>query len=612
MYLSEVRITNFRKFGEIDGKPGLILTMNKGLNVLIGENDAGKTAVIDAIKFVLLTQSREYTRLEKDDFHGDSNELNIECIFKGFTINQAKDFLEWIAMDINKEYTLRVFLNAKKDIKGKLFIDDIRAGNDNEGQILHSKARDLLRTIYLKPLRDAENELAAKRNSRLSQILYSHPEFSEGDEHKLVVIIKDANQKIKEYFDCVDLTTEEKKILKSINLYLSKFSDNKNLLKSNIELAKVGLKTILEKIDLLLTSTKSGLGSLNQLYIAAELLLLQIEKTEGINLALIEEIEAHLHPQAQIRVINYLQELCEDNKSSMQILLTTHSVTLASSIKLENLIIFTEGKAYSLAKGNTKLHDGDYRFLERFLDSTKANMFFAKAVIIVEGDAENLILPTLAEMLGQSFAKNGVSVVNVGGTALLRYSGIFLRNELPHMTLPVAIITDCDEKVSQIENDSVVLIPDRHAVTTRLEKRLKYTDENVKAFVSQEWTLEFDIACSCLKKEFYAAVLMARDYINQDKVLTAQGKIKKIKDVSEYLTDASKKLDDWKIFDSFKIASFIVKDVVLKKNLSKAVVAQCFSEILYKNSYTIEEISLIRNDIYLQYLIDAIDYVTGD
>lgn len=505
MFLSEVRIANFRKFGQgINGEPGLVLKLNKGLNVFIGENDAGKTTVIDAIKFVLLTQSREYSRLEKEDFHGTSNELKIECIFKGFTINQAKDFLEWIAIDIDKEYTLRVFLSAKRDVRGKVLIDDIRAGNDSEGQILHSKARDLLRTIYLKPLRDAENELAARRNSRLSQILHAHPEFSVGDEHRLVEIIKDANQKIKEYFDYDEMTSDEKKILKSINTYLLKFSDNKNLLKSNIELAAVNLKMILEKIDLLLVNTKSGLGSLNQLYIAAELLLLQIEKTEGINLALIEEIEAHLHPQAQIRVIDYLQELTEDSKSPMQILLTTHSVTLASSIKLNNLIIFAEGQAYSLARGNTKLHSGDYRFLERFLDSTKANLFFAKGIIIVEGDAENLLLPTFADKLGKSFAKNGVSIVNVGSTAMIRYSKIFVRESEPKLLLPVAIITDCDEKVSKIdkESDTIILLSNRKPELTRNDKELKYSDGNVRTFVSQEWTLEFDVACSCLKKNY--------------------------------------------------------------------------------------------------------------
>ncbi|OBR66497.1 hypothetical protein A7K91_03365 [Paenibacillus oryzae] len=614
MYLSEVRITNFRKFGQgTNGEPGLVLVLNKGLNVLIGENDAGKSTVIDAIKFVLLTQSREYSRLEKEDFNYDSNELKIECIFKGFTVNQAKDFLEWITIDSDKKYSLRVFLTAKKDIKGKILIDDVHAGSDSEGQILYSKARDLLRTIYLKPLRDAENELAAKRNSRLSQILYSHPEFSLGEDHRLVEIISEANEKIKNYFDYDELTSDERKILKSINMYLSRFSDNKNSLRSNIEIAAVNLKMILEKIDLLLVSTKSGLGSLNQLYIAAELLLLQIEKTEGINLALIEEIEAHLHPQAQIRVIDYLQELSEGSTSPMQILLTTHSVTLASVIKLNNLILFTEGKAFSLAEGSTKLHKGDHKFLERFLDSTKANLFFAKGVIIVEGDAENLLLPTFADKLGKSFAKNGVSVVNVGSTALLRYSKIFARQLEPMMQLPIAIVTDCDDPVSKIDTDSgnIILIPDRKPQVTIFDKKLKYSDGNIKTYVSHEWTLEFDIACSCLKKELLASILMAKDYINQDKALTDGRTVKGHKEISEYLTEAGTQISGWSTYDSFTLASNIVKNVVLKKNISKAVVAQCFSEILNERSFTAEELEIIRSDIYLKYLVDAIDYVTG-
>ncbi|MMZ59614.1 hypothetical protein D1872_216640 [compost metagenome] len=342
-------------------------------------------------------------------------------------------------------------------------------------------------------------------------------------------------------------------------------------------------------------------------------MLLQIEKTEGINLALIEEIEAHLHPQAQIRVIDYLQELTEDSKSPMQILLTTHSVTLASSIKLNNLIIFAEGQAYSLARGNTKLHSGDYRFLERFLDSTKANLFFAKGIIIVEGDAENLLLPTFADKLGKSFAKNGVSIVNVGSTAMIRYSKIFVRESEPKLLLPVAIITDCDEKVSKIdkESDTIILLSNRKPELTRNDKELKYSDGNVRTFVSQEWTLEFDVACSCLKKELFAAILMAIDYIAEDKALAEKRKAKKVKDISEYLTDAEEKISEWDVKEPFMLASNIVRDVVLKKNVSKAAVAQCFSEILKERSFTTEEIQVIRSDIYLKYLVDAIDYVTG-
>ena len=69
MFLSELKIWNFRKYVSGDGStPGLHLKFNKGLNLLVGENDSGKTAIVDAIKFVLQTQSYDYQRLEEEDF----------------------------------------------------------------------------------------------------------------------------------------------------------------------------------------------------------------------------------------------------------------------------------------------------------------------------------------------------------------------------------------------------------------------------------------------------------------------------------------------------------------------------------------------------------------
>ena len=65
MYLSQVRIWNFRKYGECEeDREGLNVNLKKGLNLIVGENDSGKTAIIDAIKIVLGTQSFDNIRLE--------------------------------------------------------------------------------------------------------------------------------------------------------------------------------------------------------------------------------------------------------------------------------------------------------------------------------------------------------------------------------------------------------------------------------------------------------------------------------------------------------------------------------------------------------------------
>src|SRR5208337_5272090 len=105
----------------------------------------------------------------------------------------------------------------------------------------------------------------------------------------------------------------------------------------------------------------------------------------------------------------------------------THSPHLAASAQLNSMILIVRQKPYPLAQTETKLEKDDYAFLRRFLDATKANLFFARGVIIVEGDAENILLPAIAAKLGRPFGKYGVSLVNVGHRGLFRYSRILQR-----------------------------------------------------------------------------------------------------------------------------------------------------------------------------------------
>lgn len=172
MFLSELNIWNFRKFGSSqegdEVKPGLSLRFNKGFNLILGENDSGKTAILDAIKFVLMTQSNDFIRLDYEDFHipeSSTNEndrtdrLTIECIFRDLTNEEAQSFLEWLSFEEvpsdGYKYILKLRLEAKRKYRRVYY--DIRAGIDAEGKYINAEARDLLRVTYLKPLRDAEN-----------------------------------------------------------------------------------------------------------------------------------------------------------------------------------------------------------------------------------------------------------------------------------------------------------------------------------------------------------------------------------------------------------------------------------------------------------------------
>ena len=642
--------------------------------MLVGENDSGKTAIVDAIKYVLLTQSYEYYRLEDEDFHipndiiGEderTTELRIECIFRGFTTTEAANFLEWLSFEKEEDgssiYYLRVVLKARRE-NGRIY-RDIRAGHEEQGSLFDEKARDLLRVVYLKPLRDAELELSPRRNSRLSQVLHSHKDFADKENHPLKKAIKEANCLIEDFFICESIvtSTEEVKVdgelitvdgdqsqsitdslpsevheeeaisadtqqepteasktqvLNQINNLLDQFSSKNRTLRSNISISDMSLKAILEKLSLAVDSNKVGLGSNNLLFIATELLLLQKEKYNGLKLSLIEEVEAHLHPQAQLRLIDFLQAEIEKNDENIQLLLTTHSPNLASKIKLENLIVCKNGKVFNMGPEYTKLEKGDYLFLERFLDVTKANLFFAEGVILVEGDAENILIPTIAEIIDLPLSRYGVSVVNVGSTAFLRYSRIFLRN-LPevNMDTPVSIITDIDVKPDEYYNEEELPETDySERIRNAIDKKEKYFNEPpVKSFIAPFWTLEYVLALSNLKRDFYRAVLYAQKIENSNSIgLTHEKEV----EVNEEVDRMMKEWDD-QGWNNEEIAFEIYYNIMLRKSnknskpTSKAIVAQSFAKILSEcPKEQIKEL-LINDTTHVKYIVDAIMYATS-
>jgi len=618
MFLSELKIWNFRKYGSGEGgAPGLLLKLNKGLNLLVGENDSGKTAIIDAIKYVLQTQSYDYQRFEEKDFFlqpevqpTDTNRaksLKIECIFRGFDAenNEAANFIEWLGIekdDGNDRYYLKVTMNAER--KDRKITYDIKAGPDDEGIQLDGVARDFLRVTYLKPLRDAESELIPGRRSRLAQILKSHEAFSSvpESEHTITKIAESGNKQIEGYFGGKDENNNDisdqsgKKLLSDINKYLKEFFTEKEINKiAKFNISGQSLSGILEKLILDLAEENSGLGSYNRLYIATELLLLKRTNYYGLKLSLIEEVEAHLHPQAQLRLIEYLQSDLAGG-SGVQLIMTTHSPNLASKVKLDNLIICKGDKAFPMGSDFTELEKGDYLFLERFLDVTKANLFFAQGVILVEGDAENILIPVIADILGKPLTKHGVSVVNVQSTAFLRYSRIFKRKAGEVIGVKVAVVTDND-----IKPDS--RLSAQEIADKRTEKEAKYNGQEIKTFISPDWTLEYDISLGSLRKEFYTAVLRAEKIQNSDTYGLTLAKITKVNQKVE--TDFTTWTSEHKTEQ--EIAEAIYKDYMLDKKISKAVVAQCFAALL-KECEGIKE--RIEADEKLKYLVDAIKYVT--
>lgn len=593
MYISQLKLWNFRKYGSQDfsidiTKPHASIDFKPKMNVLIGENDSGKTAIIDAIRIVLKTHAYDWYRIEDDDFYlAKAPSFRIEIIIRGLTNSQASHFIEWLGwedMDGVKIPLLRIVFSAKKTESG-IRTSDICAGMDADGSPMSSDAKEYLKTTYLKPLRDANEEMMAKRGSRLSQILLAHTLFQkkEGEDHEFERILSKANSQIENWFDDENSINGEKshkeQIKNVIDTYLKRFISKDA--SSKLTISSPSIKSILEKLSLdLQNQQKLGLGTMNRLFMAAELLHLNSDNQSGIKTCLIEELEAHLHPQAQMKVIETLQE-----QGDVQFIITTHSPNLASKINISddssiNVILCHGDNIYSLCPGSTKLDKSDYNYLQHFLDVTKSNLFFAKGVILVEGWAEEILIPSIAKTMGKDLTANEVSIVNIGSTAYLHFARIFMPNDGTVMDYPVAVVSDMDVRPNeqfQFDNDA------KNTTRQKKEADLECDNyDNIKLFLTKDWTLEWCLFNSTsLGSLFKEAVSIVHS------------------GTAEFKKDEHNQWDD----ESFrrKLRENLLPNA--SNPLDKVRVANELSLLIEQ-----EKPTMLPDDSYIQYIVDAISH----
>ena len=446
MYIEQLLIKNFRGIKEAS------INFNKTINILIGSNNIGKSAIIDSLRLIFSygsSQKRDIY-IRESDFHissstGISDTIEFHVRFKIEDPLEAGMFYDLLTINPNTK-AQSLDLHFRYILESQSSYNKIKLsvwGGENEGQSVSTEIFDNIYFVYLGALRDVEKHMKPIRGNKLGG-LYKQL-VSSGEDDKLVeelkkaietpeweAFIKKGEDKINEHLNHTTFLNDPKQEI-SISPIPFEFEKIADSMTARIPFGSDTLEL-----------HQNGLGYNNLIYTATILGDLG-SRSEYYKSLLIEEPEAHLHPQLQNVLFSYLKSYASD----FQTFITSHSPTITAKTDLDSIIVMNNinNSLKSLALKESALDSKNKKYLSKFLDVTKSQLFFAKGVIFVEGISEALLLPIFAKVMGDEYdlEKNGIEIVNINGVAFSHFANLF-NNDNPNKNIGIraAILTDSD------------------------------------------------------------------------------------------------------------------------------------------------------------------------
>jgi len=486
MYISKLKIQNYRNFGdppfEVDLKP---------FTVVLGENNVGKTNLLNALGLIFSQEIMIFRKriLEIDDinyaavdafkglvknFEEKPEEIEFPTVSVEVTLADMDDDQEAVVGDwfSNQELTgakityqfaptanydrvgwiekqREIIRQKKEDGDAEPFLIDfpigdyrysIFGGNDpsNECNMYFLK---MLKMEFLDALRDAQKELIASGEYRLLYRILIQKDKEKYDDIKAV--LKQLDGVVKKNRNLKSIKDDVKNLLDKVSLQSGESDNAIDFIFSSPE-----ANELLKKISMIygtnpLSVARNGLGRNNLLYISLILSHLSAQEAGGrgtfFRLIAIEEPEAHLHPHLQDHLAENIESIQKSSGKAMQLLLTTHSTNIAAKMSLNSSVIIfndqngTPTSHYVLSGIDEKKEKDTIHYLSKYIDATKSRMFFARKLILVEGIAEQLLIPLFfKDDSDGTLEKVGCNIINVSGVAFSHFlkiirSGFFIK-----------------------------------------------------------------------------------------------------------------------------------------------------------------------------------------
>ncbi|MEK5233465.1 AAA family ATPase [Lysinibacillus sp. FSL K6-0232] len=471
MYISSLKINNFRCFKEIK------VDFNEGINVIIGANNAGKTTLTKALELIFNRSNSKMISI--DDFHKKVDlsippEISIEATLKSSSKDTTEDkaiVASWLTkLETPWEATL-TYKHFLPEQEHKAYVEKYESLSEEKERwaLLESTLKKYVTRIYggdivnkmraegehldkihcetLDALRDVERKMFTGRNTLLKQLLLHFKDsLSNNDQKDLTATDDKQNQKT--FTQQANLLVEgiigrvnQKEILEFAKKTGASVGGSPALdgyLQESDVLSTLRL-IIKDKTGIEIPIINNGMGYNNLIFISLILSKFKMitsdeygENAKAFPILIIEEPEAHLHPALQYNFLKFLKEEVEAQSFSRQIFVTTHSTQITSAVGLKPIICLEkDDKGEIFAKYPSKVFSSSEedqkskKYVERFLDATKSAMLFSKSVLLVEGMAELILLPLLAEREGTDLEKHHVSLVRADALTFKHFIKLF-------------------------------------------------------------------------------------------------------------------------------------------------------------------------------------------
>lgn len=444
MTITKVHIKNFKIF-----KGSFKLELNKGLNILVGDNEAGKSTIIEAIHLVLSgLHNGRYLRNELSQylFNNEVVADYLKSLEEGETPKQLPEILIEIYLDNVAEFegdgnsekikasgfSLKIEFdeNYQKEYEELIKLEKIKTLPIEYYTVYwESFARNDNITPRRIPIKSALIDSSSNKYQNGSDIYISRivKEFLESNE---IVEVSQAHRKMKETFMDDEAI---KKINEKIKI-ASKISDKK--VELSVELSsknawESSLMTYIENVPF------HYIGKGEQCLIKTKLALGH-KKAKEANLILIEEPENHL----SYSKLNQLISDIKNHSGEKQVLISTHSSFVANKLGLEHLILLNNRETMKLGE----LSPDTYRFFERLAGYDTLRLILCKKAILVEGDSDELVVQKAFMVKNDNKLpiEKGIDVISVG-ISFLRFLEIAEK-----IGTEVAVITDNDGDVEAL------------------------------------------------------------------------------------------------------------------------------------------------------------------